>query len=120
MVKKLTKLTEVEEGDYIFLPEGNNETWNKILTPAAKFPDIAKPFISHAEITRIPKIAGFPYFCYRTLDLSENALFLVVRKQNMEDILKNKSKETLEQDYKRRFKQSRIDRTGFSGYKWFR
>lgn len=104
LVKKRIPLTEVEAGDYIYLPDGKEETWNKIEQKVGTFPPIANQFIKHSTLQSIPKIGGFPYFCYARLDLSETALYFVVKKAAMVDIVSNSGKVTLEKEYaKRRF-----------------
>ena len=103
LVKKSLSLNEMEEGDYVYLYNLNNDkrgTWHMVQEKEGIFPEAATPFISHAEKdVVVPKFSTLPFFCYQQLDLSEKARYHVVKKDDMIDIVGNGGKNLLQQHY---------------------
>ena len=103
LVKKLLPLNDMEEGDYVYFHNLNGDkrgTWHMVQEKEGVFPEAVNSFISHAEDqVTVPKFATLPYFCYKQLDLSAKALYHVVKKSDMIDIISNGAKSILQQHY---------------------
>ena len=113
LIKKRLPLTEAEAGDYIFLRDGSSETWYKVEQTVGKFPLHAVRFLKHQEILHVPKLCSYPYFGYENLNLKKDALYFIVKRKDMEDIIENGGKKTLDEEYSRRIRDDRRWRRSF-------